>query len=494
MILSKSKYTKGVICKKALWLSCYKDELKEEIANDTILLNGKKVGELARGLFGDYELINFDSDHLKMVNDTCKAMNNMANIICEASFIFNKCFCSVDILKNDIDGVEIYEVKASTKINKIYYKDIAYQTWILKKIGINVKKSYIVYVNNKYIKEGSIDLNKYFVIEDVTDKIDLDVVNDKVKELIKVINSDEEPSINLSIDCYKPYNELCPFFNYCTKNLPKPNVFNIGWGTHFSKKIDLYYNNVISYEDILRSSSGSKKVINQVKFELNKLAPKIDRDKIEEFMKEIKYPLYFLDFESLNEAIPSIDGTKPYQQICFQYSLHYYLEDGKTLYHKEYLSDEYYGNPMYGLCKSLCEDIPKDACVLVYNESFEKNRLKEMANMYEEFSDHLLNIRDNIVDLSVIFKNQYYYKKEMAGSYSIKVVLPALFPDDETLDYHKLEQVHKGDEASEAFLSLKNLSKEEEMKLRENMLKYCKLDTYAMVKIYDKLKEVIENR
>ena len=146
---------------------------------------------------------------------------------------------------------------------------------------------------------------------------------------------------------------------------------------------------------------------------------------------------------------------------------------------------------MYGLCKRLCEDIPMNSCILVYNQSFEKARLKEMASLFPEFSEHLLNIRDNIIDLMIPFFNQDYYVKEMEGRWSIKVVLPALFPDDESLDYHNLEQVHKGDEASNAYLSLPSLSKEEQEILRKNMLKYCKLDTYAMVKIYEKLKEII---
>ena len=145
---------------------------------------------------------------------------------------------------------------------------------------------------------------------------------------------------------------------------------------------------------------------------------------------------------------------------------------------------------MYGLCKQLCEDIPMNSCVLVYNQTFEKARLKEMADLFPEFSDHLLNIRENIIDLMIPFYNQDYYVKDMGGSYSIKKVLPALFPDDPSLDYHNLEQVHKGDEASNSYLLLPSLNLEEQQTLRKNMLKYCELDTYAMVKIFDKLKDI----
>ncbi|MBQ8892279.1 MAG: DUF2779 domain-containing protein [Bacilli bacterium] len=254
----------------------------------------------------------------------------------------------------------------------------------------------------------------------------------------------------------------------------------------------MYYQNKITYDEILKSGGFNKKAEEQIKFELYDLEPKINKNVIKEFLESLTYPVYFLDFETYKVAIPTINGTKTYQQICFQYSLHYYLDKNEKLYHKEFLSSDYNGNPMYDLCKQLCEDIPLNSCVLVYNESFEKTRLREMAELFPEFRNHLFNIRNNIVDLWKIFDNHDYYVKEIGSRSSIKVVLPALFPNDPSLDYHNLDQIHKGDEASSAYLSLKNLSKLEEEKLRKNMLKYCELDTYAMVKIYEKLKESVK--
>ena len=488
MNLSKSKYVQGATCKKKLWLSFYKPEEAKDMNNKSVFENGNKVGELARDLFGDSILIDYNLGFEKMISETKKKLTEKGNIICEASFNYDGNFCSVDILKNDKDGVEIYEVKSSTSLDNIYIDDISYQTWVLKKCGLNVKKSSIIYINSKYIKNGDFNIHEFFHIEDVSSKINLKEVEKNIEEYKKVINSNEEPNIDLSLSCHDPYD--CPYFEYCTKNLLKPNVFDIGWNTNFNKKIEMYKSNHISFKDILKYESLNEKAKEQVRYTLNDLSPKINIDNIKEFLNKLRYPLYFLDFESYQSVIPTIDGTKPYQQICFQYSLHYYLEEGKELFHKEYLSKDYDGNPMIGLCKKLCEDIPLNSCVLVYNQTFEKTRLKEMAELFPEYHDHLLNIKDNIIDLMIPFFKQDYYTKEMEGSYSIKKVLPALFPNDETLDYHNLDQVHKGDEASNAYLALKDLNKEEEEKLRNNLLKYCKLDTYAMVKIYDKLKEL----
>ena len=197
--------------------------------------------------------------------------------------------------------------------------------------------------HSNYVKNGDFDINKYFIIEDVTDSIDLDEVEKSVNSLKKVINSKEEPIDDLSKQCKSskdnPYD--CPFFKYCTKELVTPNVFDIGWGTHFDKKLDMYYKGYISYEDLLNNGSFNDKVTDQINYELYDLEPKVNKEKIKKLLSSFTYPLYFLDFESYQVLIPTIDGTKPYQQICFQYSLHYYDKEDGELHHKEYLSKDY---------------------------------------------------------------------------------------------------------------------------------------------------------
>ena len=124
---------------------------------------------------------------------------------------------------------------------------------------------------------------------------------------------------------------------------------------------------------------------------------------------------------------------------------------------------------------------------------FEKMVIRNLANLYVDLSDHLMNIHDNMQDLMVVFKKRDYYTKEMHGSYSIKYVLPALFPDDPELDYHNLDLIHNGAEASGNYANLGEYSQEEQDKIKNALLKYCELDTYAMVKIWQKLNEVTKN-
>ena len=489
MNLSKSKYCNGIQCKKMLWLYKYKPEEKEELNNQVVLDNGNDVHELARKLLGDDINIAFNEDLNEMIKDTQEALKNDNAIITEASFNYNNNFCSVDILKKEGNEYEIYEVKSSTHLKDVFINDASYQYYVLTSLGFNVTKCYVVILNKDYVLKGKLDLNELFIKNDITSDATkkIDEVKRNIEDINKYMEQIEEPKDDIGKNCFDPYE--CPFFKYCTRNLPSPNIFDIGWNTRFDKKLSMYYNGKTSYTDILSSGGLNPKADTQMNYEVYNLEPKINKDSIEALLNTFTYPLYFLDFESYQVPIPTIEDTKPYQQICFQYSLHYYLEEGGELFHKEYLSENY-ENPMYGLCKKLCEDIPMDSCVLVYNQSFEISRLKEMANLFPEFREHLLNIVDNIKDLLPPFKNQDYYVKEMGGSASIKSVLPALFPNDPSLDYHNLEQVHKGDEASNAYLLLPTLDEEKQKVLRGNMLKYCALDTYAMVKIYEKLIEV----
>ena len=177
-------------------------------------------------------------------------------------------------------------------------------------------------------------------------------------------------------------------------------------------------------------------------------------------------------------------------QIPFQYSLHYIEKENGKLEHKEFLA-EALKDPRRALAEQLVQDIPRDVTVLAYNMSFEKTVIKQLAYLFSDLSDHLMNIHDHICDLMIPFFKRSYYTKEMQGSYSIKYVLPALFPNDPSLDYHHLELIHNGSEAMNAFARLGELSLEEQQQVRKNLLIYCQLDTYAMVKIWEVLKDIV---
>ena len=482
MSLSKTKYCDGMQCKKYLWLLKNKPDEIGKVDNEALLDNGNLVHGMARHLFDDHVTIEFNKNLSVMIEDTNKALLENDTVVCEASFNYNDNFCSVDILSKHGNDIEIYEVKGSTKMKDVFKIDLSYQVYILQKLGYNVKKCSIVTVNSEYVRNGELDLDKLFVINDVTNDVMIlqNEVEKNIEELNDFLENGKETDIDLDNHCFKPY--ACPYFTYCSRYLPKNNVFKIA-GMYKKDKIKLYKQGNYTYEDLLRCKINNK-YKQQILHEINELKDEINYDKIEEFLNTLTEPLYFLDFETFQSPIPMYDGTHPYEQIPFQYSLHI-LEDDE-LDHKEYLAKAGV-DPRRELAERLVRDIPKDVCVLAYNMVFEKTVILNLANMYPDLRDHLMNIHDNIKDLMMPFKNRYYYNKAMQGSYSIKYVLPALFPNDESLDYHNLDLIHNGSEAMTSFASLAFETEEAQEYIRERLLRYCELDTYAMVKIYEKL-------
>lgn len=486
MNLSKSKYCNGLQCKKMLWLDKYKHDEKEELDNESVLDNGNDVHEVARKLLGEDINIKFNENLSEMIKDTEKELKKENVIITEASFNYKNNFCSVDILKKEKDSYEIYEVKSSTKLKDVFINDASYQYYVLTKLGLNVAKCYVVTINNKYVRKGKLELDKLFYKNDITDiaKEKVIEVEENIKSINKYMETENEPNDDIGLHCFKPYK--CPFFKYCTVNLPESNVFDLR-SAQTKTKINLYKEGIYSYENLLNSKINEKDKM-QIEFELFNKEDEINKKEINKFLKTLSMPLYFLDFETYQMTVPEYDDTSPYMQIPFQYSLHY-IENNK-LHHKEFLAEPK-TDPRRALAESLVNDIPKDVCTLAYNMSFEKNVIKKLAELYPDLSSHLLNIHDNIKDLMIPFRNRDYYSKEMHGSYSIKYVLPALFPNDESLNYKNLDLIHNGSEAMNSFARLSDYSKEEQEKIKESLLKYCELDTYAMVKIYEKLQEIV---
>ena len=485
--ISKSLYCNYVQCKKMIWLNKYKPEEYVETKSDTVMENGNEVGDLARRYFGNYSLVKFNEVLIKMIMETKEYLKQNKKVICEASFKFDNLFASIDILKIDDDGVSIYEVKSSTEVKDIYKDDASFQAYILKKLGYTVKSVNVMYINSSYVLEGELDLKGLFRIEDVTAiaKSKEKEIELNVKEMNEILDNEKEPNIDLDMHCFKPYP--CPFFKYCSKHLPEKNVFDIP-GLLKSKKVSLYKEGKFKYEDLIKEDLNPK-YLEQLDFELNNKEPKINKEEIKKFMSNLKYPLYFIDYETYQVSVPEIQGTRPYQQLPFQYSLHILKDKDSRLEHKEFLADIDDKNFIRHFAESMIRDIPDNGSVIIYNKSFEPARNKEIAHMYPDLKKELNRINDNIIDFMEPFNKRYYYTKDMHGSSSIKAVLPALYPNDPELNYHNLPLVHNGEEASETFLSLRGKTKEEQKSIRDGLLVYCKLDTYAMVKIYERFKD-----
>ena len=496
MFFSKSKYCGLWQCPKIAWLKKYKPE--EYIIDENTksrMENGNIVGDLAMQLFGDYnEVTTYTNNKLdipKMIEKTKQYMLDGLDNICEASFNYNGLYCAVDILRKQDNGYAIYEVKSSThEDNYVYIVDIAYQKYVLEHCGVKVTGTYLVNINSDYIFDGTLKLNELFKITDVWKFVvdEQKEVEEKIKMAEKLLEDKNEQNIDISCNCNSPYK--CGFWKYCSKHLPKPSVFDL-YRLNFSKKIEYYNRGIISFDDLEKTGWFLGDIRNrQIEYALHDNGVYVDKENIKKFLDTLSYPLYFLDFETQQPIIPLYKGTRPYQQIPFQYSLHYIENKGGELKHKEFLgiSGE---DPRRGLAEALCNDIPAGACVLAYNKKFECGRIGELAEIFPDLQKHLYSIEFSIKDLLDPFRYGYYYKKEIGGSFSIKSVLPAMFPDDPTLNYHNLDGVHNGGEAMSIFPKIKDMPLKEQEVARHNLLKYCELDTFAMVKIWQELETLV---
>lgn len=489
-ILSKSTFIRGLQCEKGLYLYKHNYNLRDETPPhlQAIFNQGTNVGILAQDLFPS-GVDATPSSYFKMQESVFKTMEFIENgeqIIYEATFQHNGVIAALDILVKDSDGWKAYEVKSSTSVSDTYIMDAAIQYYTIVNSGIDLKDISIVHINNKYVKDGNIDIKELFLVESVHDKV-LEVLHSipaQIGRFKAVIAQDKEPIIDIGAHCSTPYN--CDFKGECWKHVPEYSIFNIS-GLYSNKKFDLYNQGIIHFHQLnLETAPLNENQKMQIVSELEEKTF-IDKENIEHFINNLNYPIYYLDFETMTSAVPIYNKTRPYQQLVFQYSLHIEHINGE-IEHKEYLSE---ANPIIDprdiFVKQLIQDCGTSGDVLVYNIGFERGKLNDLISLFPVYSNELNDIIYRLKDLMTPFQKKWYYTPEMKGSYSIKAVLPALVPE---LSYQDLE-IKEGGTASTTFTQMVTGDFQGDIeKTRENLLEYCKMDTFAMVKILKKLKQL----
>jgi len=484
--LSKSTFIRGLQCEKSLYLYKRHYNLKDPVSPllQAVFDQGTNVGVLAQLLFPNGVDASPERyfNMIESVDKTKSFISDGEKIIYEATFVYNDVLAALDILIKDEDGWKAFEVKSSTKVAEAYIKDAALQYYTIVNSGIYLKDISIIYINNQYLKNGELDVNELFSIESVKDQVldFLPSIPNEISRLKRVIDSETIPAIDIGPHCTKPYN--CDYMGTCWKDVPEYSVFNIS-RLKIEEKFNLYNNGVVTLDQInLRETRLNPSQVLQVQSEVNDTSH-IDKIEIENFVSNLSYPVYFLDFETINPAVPIYDGSRPYQAMVFQYSLHIQDANGSGVTHREYLASTN-EDPRPGFAKQMIEDCGSQGDILVYNISFERGKLQDLIEALPQYSDSLCNIIYRLKDLMMPFQKKWHYTPEMKGSYSIKNVLPALAPE---FSYNDLD-IKEGATASNAFLSMVNGTfKGDEGLTRKHLIEYCKMDTFAMVKILEVL-------
>jgi len=483
--LSKSLYIRGLQCHKSLYLHKYQPELKDEISEEQEALfnSGYEVGNNAKQLFPGGVEISYDGlTHSEQIEKTMAEIEKGTTTIYEAAFSHNGVFTKVDILHKGPDGWEIYEVKSSTGIKYVHLDDIAVQYYVVSGSGLPVSGAYMVHINNQYVRTGAVEPAKLFTIADVTPAAEekQDFIGLNLLKMQTMIGG-SMPDIGIGPYCKDPYP--CDFQGHCWQHIPQDSVFDLR--RKGANKFGLYRHGIVEMKDIpLDILNKSQRT--QVEAFLNK-SEKIDRSAIAKFLDTFSYPVCFLDFETIYTAIPLFDGTRPYQQVPFQFSLHLIENAESELQHFEFLAEQG-ADPRRELVEKLLEMIPSNACIVTYTD-FETKRLRDFAGWFPEYKERLERLIKNIRDLSTPFKQMDYYHYQMNGSYSIKKVLPQLVTD---MSYEGME-ISDGGMAIDAYFRMRASGDPAEIAgIRKALLEYCKLDTMAMVKILERLREMCQ--
>ena len=486
-LLSKSTFISGLQCNKKLYLSKkYKDLASlRTAAAEAIMKQGTSMGELAQFVFpnGKDATPEHYWDYAPSIAQTKAWIEAGEPTIYEAAFQANSVLAALDILIHKNGERIALEVKSSTGVKEYHLNDAALQFWVMEQVGFKPDRFFIMHINNQYVREGKIKVRKLFRWEDVTEEVlarqkDIAV---QVQELKEVLQATEVPQVDIGAHCSEPF--ACEFAAHCWQHIPENSIFEVsGLG---KKAWNYYEQGILAIQDLPEEESFS--TLQQLQIAgIKKGQRVVEKKEIQKFLGDWQFPLYFFDFETINPALPTYDGCRPYEQLGVQYSLHVLTKEG-SLTHSEFLAQAG-EDPRKAIVEKILQEFGNSGSIVAYNMSFEKRVIQSLANTFPEYQTQLEALLDRFVDLMIPFQKGWYYLPEMQGSYSIKAVLPALFPNDKTLDYTELS-IGNGSNAS-AYLQamLENrINKEELTVLRKELLAYCKLDTLAMVKILELL-------
>jgi hypothetical protein len=482
--ISKSKFIAGLQCPKLLWTH-YNDAAsipEPDGAKLDIFATGHHVGDMAKLLFPSGIEVPWTNNLYLTVTTTVELMAQRKPIF-EASFLHGGGYCRVDILvPAGKDEWDLYEVKSATKVKGVNIKDVAFQAYVLEGSGVKLRRLYLTHVNNQYVHQDTINASEFFHSEDVTEdarKLQV-MVKPELGNMHKVLTG---PVVALEIGehCFEPYK--CDLWGQCSSHLPESNVLQLT-RIRRSKAFNLMDKGFMGIEKIPATELNNHQLTQQAAVQTGR--PQIIPSQIDRWLKGISYPLYCLDFETINPAVPLFKGTRPYQQIPFQFSLHVVERKGVAPRHVEFLS-ETREDPRPALIQAL-KSIGDDGTILAYNMGFEKRVICDLADDFPGEAAFLLALVERFVDLMTPFSKFWYHAAGQQGSCSLKNVLPVL-----TKTSYEGLAIGDGGMAMREFRRVVFTDPQagDKSEVLENLKVYCKQDTMALVDVLNALYSLV---
>jgi predicted RecB family nuclease len=473
--LSKSRLISAWQCPKRLHLEKHHPELGEVSSQtESLFATGHEVGAIAQAYYGTPDSVEIAFDFKTMVAETRRLIDGDADFpIFEATFRHENVLIRADVLIPEEGGWHVVEVKASTSVKEYHKLDCAIQLWVMRESGLPVTSISLAHINNQFVYPGNGDYDGLLVEHDLTEEAEA-LKQDVVDLLVEARDAVTGlmPDVAVGSRCNKPYE--CQFINHCWPTDTEYPIVGLKGG---KAKLGEYV--AKGCRDIRDVDPDTITAATQQRIHRITCAgePEILPD-AGETLRALEYPRYYLDFETIGPAVPIWPGTRPYSAIPVQWSCH--IEDAPGQFrHAEFL-DLSGEPPMRGLAEEMIECLGDSGPVLMYT-SYEQTVIKGLIELFPDLRDPLQRIIDRLFDLHPVVRDNYYHPK-MLGSWSIKAVLPTIVPE---MNYAELEGIKEGTAASDGFLEAisPESTPERKAELEEQLLRYCKFDTEAMVEI-----------
>lgn len=487
-VLSKSKLVAFRQCPKRLWLEVHRPELREDSSQAQAKFDvGYQVGEIARQQYDPRNkgaLLDPQAEGFDAVFDRTKRLLDANRPIFEAAFRTKEALAFADVLlpirRGGKRGWKMIEVKSATMIKDYHRDDVAIQAFIARASGVHLLGAAVACIDSKWVYQGDGNYSGLLAETDVTDESF--ARGGEVKRWISdahcIVAGKTEPGVKMGGHCRDPFE--CGFSSHCMGLTPAPaHPISVLPGS-LRKSLQA----LVDEKELTELRQVPDDLLNdrQLRVKRATLSGKhfFDQAAAARALQQHKLPAYFMDFETIQFAVPIWKGTRPYQQVPFQFSVHRLSRSGK-LSHNSFL-DLSGKNPSMAFAKALLETCGTQGPVFAYNASFEVSRIRDLATRFPRHATGLNALAERVVDLLPVARDHYYHPAQK-GSWSIKAVLPALCPD---LDYAQLEGVKDGGMAMDAFLEAIDpvTPTERKAEIERQLVAYCALDTLALVRLW----------
>lgn len=485
--LTKSRYMAGNQCARRLWQQCHDRLTEEEADSSAAMIAGQEIGVLAHQLFPGGILVEAEPTQLRRAAEETRALMARKDVpaIFEATLIAGRHLVRIDVLERlPRQRWGIREVKSSTSVKDEHYEDAAFQLYVASEAGLTIGSVEMIHIDKTYaLAAKGLELDKYFARVDITAaaRQAQENIAKQARAHLRIIDRAAAPRIEPWHHCFSPYE--CEFLHRCTASHPDDWILNL---PRLGEKTadELRRRGILSIADIPDdiALSHTQTIVQQA----HKSGRPFVSPQLKAALMHTNPPAYYLDFEAMLPAVPVYEGTRPYQAIPFQWSLHHVGQKGKIT-HQEFLADGRQ-DPREEFTKTLLAALQgSDEPILVYS-GYERTTLTALAQHLPKYRKQIGKVIDRLSDLLKVVK-QHYYHSAFNGSYSIKAVGPTLA---QSVDYDALDDVADGAAAASAFeaLATGRATGSEAKRLRKALLRYCHLDTLAMIEVHRALRSL----